>query len=156
MKQPLTIPILWGDEERYQNVEPYSIRYRDHDIVVEHGYICDGASVPRMAWWFMPPDGLHRAASLIHDRFYDGQGKVGELNFTRYKCDLMFYELMLQAGVSKSRSLIAYQMVRRFGGAAWESQGDPPVLIKPVHNAHVTRAKKRKSFIFRHLYETRS
>lgn len=151
MKQPLLIPVLRGDEERYQNVERYELFYKGTPLWVEEGYVCDGASVWRPVWFFMPPDGLHRPASLLHDRFYNSQGKHCGLNLTRMSCDIMFYDLMIEAGVSRWRALIAYRMVRRFGGLAWRSID--PVIIEPVRNSHVSRSKK-STFFFRHIYET--
>lgn len=154
IRQPLIIPIIYNDGECYQGVEPYSVRYKGYDLTVEEGYVCDGASVPRIAWWFMPPDGLHRAASYLHDRFYDEQGNVGSIHFSRVQCDIMFYDLMVQAGVAPWRAWIAFSFVRMFGQSAWWSQDDPPVTILPIRNAHVARTHRGRNFATRHLYET--
>lgn len=42
-------------------------------LAVPKGFVCDLASVPRLLWWWMPPDGIYRAAVVIHDWDYSVQ-----------------------------------------------------------------------------------
>lgn len=152
MKQPLLIPILYDGLEEYQNVSRYDLVYKGHPIWVEEGYVCDGASVPSVFWRVMLPDGLHRPGYLFHDRFYNSQGNHCGLHLTRREVDQMFYDLMIEAGVSPWRAKVAHFGVRIGGWAAWNSIEKP--IIIPVRNAHVSRTKRKSPLRARHPYET--
>ena len=45
-------------------------------ITIPEGFVYDGATVPRWLWTLigMTPDGLHRAAALMHDWMYAHRG----------------------------------------------------------------------------------
>lgn len=157
MRQPLLIPILLDGAELYQNIGIYPYLLDGEIEEVPDGMIVDGASVPRFAWWFLPPDGLHRAAALPHD---DGYKRKGIMLSGRTVCrqclDKMFYERMVEAGVNKFRAKVAYRMVRTFGNRAWEASTGTP-LILPVRNAAPTmRRKPAKTPFTRHIYSAPS
>ncbi len=99
------------------------------EMCVPKGFISDGASVPRAVWTSsgLTPDGLLRAAALIHDWLYRYKGKVNlytqelygvykedEYITKRVDADKIFYDLMRAAGVSFYRANIAYYAVRWF------------------------------------------
>ena len=75
MMQPVNIPVLLGSgEEGYKLVETYSYSWTMPDrlrraITIPKGFTYDGASVPRLVWTLsgITPDGLIRAAALVHD-----------------------------------------------------------------------------------------
>lgn len=122
VKQPDLIPILYQGNECYQLRQDW---YRDKYKVPKR-LVIDGASVPRVAWIFMPPDGLHRPASLWHDWLYINRGTLPEgLNYTKEFADAEFYTIMRECGVSKTRASIAYRAVKHFGHKAWNSIEDP-------------------------------
>ncbi len=94
---------------------------------IKKGYTSDGASVPRLVWTLtgITPDGLHRAAALIHDYIYDHAGRLppqscSKLSWTRKEADQIFLRIMREAGVSSFKSAIAYRAVRAFGWTGWK------------------------------------
>lgn len=155
--QPLLIPILYRGEERYQLVEPWSFTLpvdlgagTGITVEVPLGMVVDGASVPRALWTFMPPDGLHRAAALAHDVAYETGGRLLPRVFiTRAQADLMFYDLMILAGVSKWRASIAYRGVRIGGGSSWDKHAP---IIQPVDGRKMMTVRLTKRNALSHIY----
>jgi len=146
--QPSLFPVLYQSLERYQNGEDWQCEAQGRVITVPKGLIVDGASVPRVVWIFMPPDGLHRAAALGHDWIYILQGRMGDYTLTRLQADHFFYDYMRKAGVGKWRAGIAYRAVRAGGWHAWDSKEDP--IILPVLRKTTTPRRG----IFNHIYAT--
>ncbi len=146
-RQPLLIPILHNGAEAYQLVEPWSFFSMATDVVVPKGFIADGASVPRMLWSFMPPDGTHRAAALAHDWIYANKGFLAEphLMWERFEADDVFLELMLKALIAPWRANIAFRGVRLGGWLPWRRSSGVPT-IEPVRNAMFGKTKSH------HLY----
>lgn len=147
--QPILIPILHGGKERYQVAREWSFNRFGHVQRVPMGLVVDGASVPRPAWFFMPPDGLHRRAALAHDWTYLHHGVLShELVLNRSQADDMFYDFMIESGIHKWRAGTAYRCVRLGGWAAWNSKDD--LVVLPVEQ---DRLMARKKFtMFAHLY----
>ena len=104
----------------------YTTRFRGNltlTIIVNKGFQCDGVSVPRWLWSLsgIRPDGLMRAAALIHDALYSVEGKLNKFNrwvehvivnsheifsdarlqVTREEADKIFLEIMKETGVSR-------------------------------------------------------
>lgn len=113
---------------KYVLVTSYWVRVRDVEtsysfsIVIPAPFIYDGASIPRLAWSLLGlrPDGLIRAAAVVHDVLYAQKGPANTLEgtahyFSREEADKLFLDLMLAAGVSKRRATLAYRAVRWFG-----------------------------------------
>lgn len=148
VKQPLLVPIQHEGQERYQLVKPWGFSVHGADIDVPVGLVVDGASVPRAVWSFMPPDGLHRAAAFAHDFAYLHQGHLGAVTLTREQTDQLFYNLMVEAGVSPRRAGIAYRAVRMFGQSAWNSVEEPLILPVDLYQAPSRKAVPH----IRHLY----
>lgn len=106
-------------------------------IVAKAGFEYDGASVPQWAWTIsgIRPDGLNRAASLIHDliyvykgilddtckyvQVYLGKDKVA-LKLDRIDADVIFRDILKRSGVSKWRRNLSYAAVRVGGGTMWK------------------------------------
>lgn len=104
-------------------------------IYVPKGFEYDGASVPRLAWTLsgLTPDGLIRAAALIHDWIYEHKGKLPKGSWQvkdgkwrdvgtvwkRKHADKIFKTIMLESGVSRYRANVAYAAVRLGGWIAW-------------------------------------
>jgi hypothetical protein len=140
VSQPLMIPI---SDNLYQLVETYTYEWShlgaDQCLVIPMGTITDGASVPRIAWTIsgITPDGLIRAAALLHDVLYRVQGQVGGFGlqqihiggrwikqaspWTREQADKLFARVMREAGVRKIQRRAAYLMVRAFGWSSWNN-----------------------------------
>lgn len=145
--QPLMVPVLYEGKDCYQVVETWHCYAHE----IPKGLIVDGASVPRWAWTFMPPDGLHRAAALYHDWIYLNKGVLPDTTtYSRAQADKCFFELMIECGVSERRAKIAYEGVRLGGWAVWNRPKEPPVIL-PVENRMGTQNPKPRNFLS-HLY----
>ena len=128
-EQPHIVPM---EKDRYGNIYYTAHEYRvdtdDINLLVFEHFRYDGASVPRWAWSIsgLRPDGLLRAAALIHDIIYLNNGSPTKiikssyyqmnfkkkLSYTRKDADKLFLKIMLESGVKKWRAKIAYRAVR--------------------------------------------
>lgn len=109
-----------------------------YKIVVPAGFITDIASVPRWAWGFILPTGLHTAAAVLHDflyrtnkparllqhhyyyRFLDEQWKnISHYPWSRKNCDRLFCRVMREAGTGKIRRRVMFLSVRLAGWWGW-------------------------------------
>ncbi len=137
LQQPDILPI---SEEDYILDENYAYEWDINGIPqrinIPKGFIYDGASVPRLLWSVsgLTPDGLIRAAALVHDWIYnfegmlpegsyqyfqDGQWKQVHGKWKRKDADRLFARMMKEANVPKWKRQLAYQAVRWFGRAYW-------------------------------------
>lgn len=138
--QSLMIPV---SDSRYKLILGYHYSWTDSVtglrcmLSIPQGFLCDGASVPRCVWTLsgLRPDGLIRAAALVHDFIYRragvfaaGDGLSAEVKnvwipasrtFTRGETDALFLRIMKQAGMGRYRRTLAYTYVRAFGWIAW-------------------------------------
>ena len=75
------------------------------------GFKTDLASIPKIVWPIMAPthSSLIRPA-IIHDWFYRKT-----CDFTRYETDLIFYHMLRNEGVSRTRASLMYYAVRSAG-----------------------------------------
>ena len=125
-QQPDIIPIEGGC---YELRRPWSYEYGDHTLFVPRGNIHDGASVPRILWTLsgLRPDGLLRAAALLHDILYRYAGVLPPRwcqpgkEWTRLEADTLFYDVMREFGVSRWSAGRAYYAVRIGGYFSWKS-----------------------------------
>ena len=105
-------------------------------IIVPEGFTYDGATVPRLFWTLsgLYPDGLIRAAALVHDWIYvhkgrPPQGSVQQImnpgwtdisgKWSRKDCDKLFRRMMIESGMDKKHTEMAYLAVRLGGGYYW-------------------------------------
>lgn len=90
----------------------YHLGYnKSGDVVrVPKGFKTDFASVPRLFWSIIPPDGKYSQAAVLHDYVYQKH------TFERKKCDQIFLEAMKVLGVSWWKRRTMYRAVRLFGG----------------------------------------
>lgn len=94
-------------------------------VEVPLGFETDGASVPKVLWWILPPFGKYGQAAVVHDKLYrDGillvDGKP--VRVTRAKADAIFLEAM---GVLKVSPVVRYPMywaVRLFGAKYFKGE----------------------------------
>ncbi|MBC6572515.1 DUF1353 domain-containing protein [Escherichia coli] len=97
---------------RWRVYEPFSFYPGDDksDVIeVPAGFITDLASVPRIFWVLLPPDGRYAKAAIIHDYLYDNALR------TKKEADRIFLEGMKVLGVPKWKRLVMYCAVRLFG-----------------------------------------
>ncbi|EJC5177426.1 DUF1353 domain-containing protein [Salmonella enterica] len=76
---------------------------------VPAGFVTDLASVPRIFWTILPPDGKYAKAAIIHDYLYDNALR------TKKEADLIFLDGMTVLGVPKWKRTVMYWAVRLFG-----------------------------------------
>lgn len=114
-RPPNLLPVEFEGIELYQLFEDYDydqkVAFRDYSYgrTEKKGRLVDGASVPRPAWWFCPPDGRHRRASFLHDLDY------GLKLLPKAEADLEFRRRLLEDGVTKARTFIIYNAVKHGG-----------------------------------------
>ncbi len=118
----------------------WQIEGKSWRIVVRKGFITDIASVPRFAWSLtgINPDGLQRAAAVIHDLLYQWRGlprppagaiqffddasqewRDSDVRWTRVQCDELFRQIMTEAGETPWRIRLLFWAVRGFALPAW-------------------------------------
>ncbi|EBI9015473.1 phage tail protein [Salmonella enterica] len=92
--------------------EPFAFYLSDDEsdvIEVPAGFVTDLATVPRIFWILLPPDGKYAKAAIIHDYLYDNALR------TKKEADLIFLDGMTILGVPKWKRIIMYYAVRLFG-----------------------------------------
>ncbi|EEI4447826.1 DUF1353 domain-containing protein [Salmonella enterica] len=92
--------------------EPFEFYLSDDEsdvIEVPAGFVTDLASVPRIFWSLMPPDGRYAKAAIIHDYMYDNAQR------TKREADRIFLDGMTVLGVPKWKRTVMYLAVRLFG-----------------------------------------
>lgn len=85
--------------------EPFEFYLSDDNsdvISVPAGFITDLASVPRIFWTLLPPDGKYAKAAIIHDYLYDNALR------TKKEADKTFLDGMTVPGVPKWKRTIMY------------------------------------------------
>ncbi len=70
----------------YEPLEFYLSDDNSDVISVPAGFVTDLASVPRIFWTFMPPDGKYAKSAIIHDYLYDNELR------TKKDADLIFLD----------------------------------------------------------------
>jgi hypothetical protein len=139
LAQPDITPIR-GDLYKLDAQYVYTWKHQgaERRITVPLGFEYDGASIPRILWTLVniTPDGLHRAAALIHDWIYRNRGNLGDSyqkfledswktipngKWERIHADRMFARLLREAEVPKFRRRIMYLAVRLLGWLSWKN-----------------------------------
>ena len=114
------IPEDFDKNKKYYKVVN-TLYYKDpiagKEITIPKGTLTDGASIPRWLWFFVgsPFAGDYIEAALVHDYLYYLALKKGLKITTRKHADQIFYNAMLEYGVSKSEAKTKYKAVRWFG-----------------------------------------
>lgn len=131
---PITVPTEKPHVFRLKEDYVYCFFWdnKHYKVIVPSGFKTDLASVPRIFWGLIPPDGLYRGAVVLHDKAYNGRGVLdvyehidghwhpSDKVFNRYESDtLLFHEPMKAAGVHWWPREPMYASVRTFGWFAW-------------------------------------
>lgn len=83
-------------------------------VTVPAGFRYDGASVPRLLWWWIPPfDPRIFRAATIHDQLY------WEQTTERAIADAIFLSIMALDGMPRLKRWAAYLGVRLGGWRPW-------------------------------------
>lgn len=105
----LTAPISWipnPGQDAYQTV------------TVPKGFVTDFASIPRVFWSVLPPDGKYAYAAVIHDYLYWTQER------TREEADQILKMAMQDFKVGEVTINSIYTAVRVGGGFAWSGNAE--------------------------------
>ncbi|EFR3310104.1 DUF1353 domain-containing protein [Salmonella enterica] len=104
---------------KWRVYEPFEFYLSDDNsdvIEVPAGFVTDLASVPRIFWTLLPPDGKYAKAAIIHDWMYDNALR------TKKEADLIFLDGMTVLGVPKWKRIIMYYAVRLFGRGSYSER----------------------------------
>jgi hypothetical protein len=102
----------------YELQHPYKFTFGEYRYTIPALFRYDGASVPRLLWTIIgvTPDGLHRAATLIHDYLYMERDLHGH---SRKEVDLLFYNQMIELGMPRRKAKIMHRGLVLAGGFVW-------------------------------------
>lgn len=114
-RDPFDSPRMWVVNEA---LTFYSSNH-NVEVNILPGFVTDGASVPRVFWWYASPfSGLHAPAALIHDGLYAVQLT------TRKGADKLFLEAMISLGVRTTKAHAMYSSVEHFGWSSWSDKNE--------------------------------
>lgn len=82
---------------------------KEHSFYVPAGFATDLASLPRIIRGLFNRNGKSRKPAVLHDYLYS------QKMFTRKKCDLIFKDCLINAGISKFAARLYYFGVRSGG-----------------------------------------
>lgn len=125
----LTAPISWAPnpgQERYTAV------------TVPKGFVTDLASIPRMFWSALRPDGNYAYAAVVHDYLYWTQTR------SRDEADAILKIAMEEFQVGTMTVGAIYTAVRVAGKSAWsgnaekKAQGEQRILAKFPQDPRIT------------------
>ncbi|EBN8057000.1 DUF1353 domain-containing protein [Salmonella enterica] len=107
---PAILEMLGHYEWRVHEPFAFYLSEDNGDVIeVPAGFITDLATIPRIFWSLMPPDGKYAKAAIIHDYLYDNALR------TKREADRIFLDGMTVLGVPKWKRTIMYWAVRLFG-----------------------------------------
>lgn len=103
------VKVMPVGKRKYKVLEDYDTRYKG--IIVPAGFVCDGASIPRVFWSIVggPFSADHMTAAVVHDYLY-GAGLT-----TRAEDDEVFLAIMRDHGAGLIKRRLMYHAVRGFG-----------------------------------------
>jgi hypothetical protein len=99
-------------------------------VRVPNGFVTDFASIPRLFWSALRPDGEYAYAAIVHDYLYWQQLRP------RHVADDVFLLAMQDHGVDATTAKAIHVAVRMFGASAWNGnaelrkQGERRVLAR--------------------------
>lgn len=126
-------PSIRGGRSLWAVERPLSYRPSgaDYEISVPPGFVTDLASIPRLSWSLLPPDGPWAKAAVIHDFLYKTKGtgvwkghpsgNTRPEPYTRAEADGILREAMQDRGVDVVRRNIIWAAVRLGGAGGWGS-----------------------------------
>jgi len=82
-------------------------------LTVPRGFVTDFASIPRVFWSLLPPDGQYTYAAIIHDYLY------WEQNVSKAQADRILGYVMEEFKVDAASALAISRGVQVGGGSAW-------------------------------------
>ena len=149
IEQPVMVPIT---DELYRLVEDYIYEWRvgSHGsrIKVPAGFISDGWSVPRWLWSVtgFRPDGIGRAAGLVHDYIYFCKG---DLNRDPSKISWS-YKLLAPQDPSGYDSCYVHLSQRKDWRPAigrWSRKQADRLFAKMMKECGISKSKRRMAYL---------
>lgn len=120
------------------------------EVTVPKGFVTDFASIPRVFWSALRPDGEYTWAAVIHDYLYATQ------TTSRAEADNAFKQVMKEFEIDDKTITIIYKAVRLGGQSAWDENrkqrenGEKKVLKKFPDDPKITwEIWKNKSGVFK-------
>ena len=116
----LSTLIPFGDWDYYY-VKGGSILWRPNQgqtyrlVEVPEGFVTDLASIPRVFWEVLRPEGRYAYAAVVHDYLYWTQTRP------RAEADQILNFAMQDSKVSNAQRWAIYQAVDKFGQEAWDN-----------------------------------
>lgn len=120
----LTLPISYvigTGKKKFVTTKDIALRLSNgHTIIIPRGYRFDGASVPRIFWWFIPRLDDRILAVLGHDYMYWSdylRKDIGDKKAKEFIDDefLIWMDIQLPNWLSKCVNFTAYLVVKYFG-----------------------------------------
>ena len=120
----LTLPISYvigTGKKKFILTKSVALRLSNgHTIIIPKGYRFDGASVPRIFWWFIPRLDDRILAVLGHDWMYSEDYLIGSVSDKAAKefIDnefLLWMDIQVDTFIGKMVNYIAYLAVKYFG-----------------------------------------
>jgi hypothetical protein len=100
------------------------------EIAVPRGFVTDLASIPRIFYSMLRPDGKYAHAAIIHDYMYWFQ------QYPKDVADTILWVAMNEFGVNAITITTIYEAVHHVGGSAWKNnarlkaRGERRILAK--------------------------
>lgn len=94
-------------------------------VDIECGELSDRASVPRILWSIVPPDGAHGQAAVLHDKLCRTLTIIRDgapVRITRAKADALFLEAMEALNTPWLRRRLAYTAVAAYRLVSFTSE----------------------------------
>ena len=106
-----------SDNVRTRGNLAYKCYRTGRTYIVPSGFVCDGASIPRLLWALVghPFDKRWRKESVLHDWFY----RTTEHGISRKMADQIFYDSLRDGGLRYTKAQLMYLGVRAGGWVAW-------------------------------------
>lgn len=99
-------PTSWLPDKGQEHLKP---------LTVPVGFVTDFASIPRIFWSVLPPDGKYTHPAIVHDYLYWTQ------TGSREDADEILKIMMEDFTVGAATVTAIYAAVRTFGGSAWNN-----------------------------------
>jgi hypothetical protein len=131
----LTRPISWSPGLTHTELP---------QVTVPKGFVTDLASIPRVFWSLLRPDGEYAYAAIIHDYLYWVQ------DTSRERADLIFRLAMKDFRIDATTAFTIYTAVRVGGPSGWDnntllkSSGEKRFLKRFPEDPTVTWEQWRK------------
>lgn len=106
-------------ERRNVLMEPWRVRVRGREFLLERGTTTDGASIPRFLWRVCghPLQAPRIYAALLHDWLYEFGWSIG---ISRKEADRIYRALLRHFGISAWRAGVEYTALRLCGAGHYK------------------------------------